>query len=77
YHLLRKRTLINMRFDLTDEEVVSFLNSEIIKRYIKDVFRNITYHFNITQLKLIPLPTKEELKKIKELLICQETGRKI
>ena len=69
YHLLRKHTLINMRFDLTDEEVVSFLNSEIIKRYVKDVFRDITYHFNITQLKLLPLPTKEELKKLKEVLI--------
>ncbi len=69
YHLLRKHTLINMRFDLTDEEVVSYLNSEIVKRYVKDVFRDITYHFNITQLKLIPLPTKEELKKLKELLI--------
>ena len=68
YHLLRKRTLINMEFDLNDKEVVDFLNSEIVKRYVKDVFRDITYHFNITQLKLIPLPTKRELKKIKEVL---------
>ncbi len=67
YHLLRKHTLMNMRFDLTDEEVVSFLNSGIVRRYVKDVFRDITYHFNITQLKLLPLPTKEELKKLKEI----------
>lgn len=67
YHLLRKHTLINMNFDLTDEEVVDFLNSEIIKRYLQDVFKDITYHFNILQLKLLPLPTKEELKKLKEL----------
>ncbi|SNR83645.1 Eco57I restriction-modification methylase domain-containing protein [Desulfurobacterium atlanticum] len=68
YHLLRKHTLINMQFDLTDEEVVGFLNSEIIKKYVKDVFRDITYHFNITQLKMLPLPTKEELIKLKEVL---------
>ncbi len=69
YHLLRKRTLVNFGFDLTEEEVVSFLNSEIVKRYVKDVFRDITYHFNITQLKLLPLPTKKELEKLKVVLI--------
>ncbi len=68
YHLLRKYTLTNMRFDLTEEEVVEFLNSEIIKKYVKDVFRDITYHFNITQLKMLPLPIKEELIKLKEVL---------
>ncbi len=68
YHLLRKRTLINMKFDLTDEEVVDFLNSEIIKIYVNDVFRNITYHFSITQLKIFPLPTREELRKLKGIL---------
>ncbi len=77
YHLLRKHTLTNMHFDLTDEEVVEFLNSEIIKKYVKDVFRDITYHFNITQLKMFPLPTKEELRKLKEVLLCQETGKVI
>ncbi len=69
YHLLKKHTLINMKFDLTDEEVVEFLNSEIIKKYVKDIFRDITYHFNITQLKLLPLPTKEELQRLKEVLL--------
>ncbi len=68
YHLLRKYNLINIQFNLTDEEVVEFLNSEIIKEYVKDVFRDITYHFNITQLKIFPLPTKEELRKLKEVL---------
>lgn len=66
YHLLRKYQLIYKNFDLTDEEVVDFLNSEIIRKYVKDVFREITYHFNITQLKLLPLPTKKELEKLKE-----------
>ncbi|NPA39204.1 MAG: N-6 DNA methylase [Thermodesulfobacteria bacterium] len=66
YHLLRKHTLTNRHFDLTDKEVVEFLNSKIIEKYIKDVFRSITYHFNITQLKIIPLPTKSELKQLFE-----------
>ncbi len=68
YHLLRKNTLINNNFNLTEEEVVNFLNSEIVKRYVKDIFRDITYHFSITQLKLVPLPLKEELKVLKETL---------
>ncbi len=68
YHLLRKHTLINMQFDLTDEEVVEFLNSEIIKRYVRKVFRDITYHFNITQLKMLPTPTRSELKRLLKLL---------
>lgn len=68
YHLLKKNTLINSKFDLKEEEVINFLNSEIIKKYLKDVFRDITYHFNITQLKVIPLPTKKELNKLKEIL---------
>ncbi len=66
YHLLRKRTLVNMGFGLRDEEVVDFLNSEIVGRYVKDVFRDITYHFNITQLKLLPLLTESEVAKLKE-----------
>ncbi len=68
YHLLRKRTLINSRFDLPEEEVVKFLNSDVVRKYVKDVFRDITYHFNITQLKLLPLPTREELRQIKQAL---------
>lgn len=69
YHLLRKHTLINMNFDLTEEDVVEYLNSEIIKKYVKEVFRDITYHFNITQLKILPLPTKKELMKLKEVIL--------
>jgi adenine-specific DNA-methyltransferase len=69
YHLLRKHTLTITKFDLDDEEVVKFLNSEIIRRYVNDVFRDITYHFSITQLKLLPLPTKDELRKLEETLL--------
>jgi len=68
YHLLRKNTLMNSSFDMSSQEVVSFLNSEITKRYIRDVFRDITYHFNITQIKNLPMPTKDELRKLEEEL---------
>lgn len=68
YHLLKENNLMSIGFNLTNEEVVGFLNSEIIKKYINDVFRDITYHLNITQLKMLPLPAKEDLKKIKEIL---------
>ena len=69
YHLLRELTLTNRNFNLTDEEVVNFLTSQIIKRYIKDVFRDITYHLSITQLKILPLPTREEMKELVKTLI--------
>lgn len=77
YHLLRKHTLIILNFDLKDREVVDILNSEIMRRYVKDVFRDITYHFNITQLGMLPLPTKRELKKLKKLLSRQEMENKV
>lgn len=62
YHLLRKQTIFNEKFDLTDEEIINFLNSEIIKKYINDTFRDIIYHFNIIRLRQIPLSDKNNTK---------------
>jgi adenine-specific DNA-methyltransferase len=66
YHLIRKNDLINREFNLSDEEVVEYLNSDYVKRYVKDVYREITYHLSITQIKSIPLPTKKELEQIRK-----------
>ncbi|MCM8809564.1 MAG: N-6 DNA methylase [Candidatus Omnitrophica bacterium] len=66
YHLLRKRGLFNSDFEMSEKDVVEYLNSNYIKRYITDTFREITYHLNITQLKTLPLPNKEEWEKIKK-----------
>ena len=77
YHLLRKNTLLNMGFDMSEEEVVNFLNSDIVQKYVKEVFRDITYHFSITQLSILPLPTKKELMELKESPIWKEIGKKI
>ena len=66
YHLLKKNSIDSNNFDLCENEVVEFLNSEIMKKYIHDSFRDITYHFNITQLKSLPLPSKEDLKILKK-----------
>ena len=68
YHLLRKNDLLNRSFDLNDLEVVEYLNSDYLKKYVKDTYREITYHLSITQLKKFPAPTKKELKIIKENL---------
>jgi len=68
YHLLRKNNLFSNNFDLNNAQVVDYLNSEYVKRYIKDTYREITYHLNITQLKNLPLPMLKEWKKIKEKL---------
>jgi adenine-specific DNA-methyltransferase len=66
YHLLRKSSLFAIDFDLDDLELVEFLNSDYVRRYVKQTYKEITYHLSITQLKALPLPTKSEWKKIKE-----------
>ncbi|HHY43269.1 MAG TPA: N-6 DNA methylase [Coprothermobacter sp.] len=65
YHLLIKQDLFGRSFDLEEEDVVNFLNSGLVKRYIKETFREITYHLSVSQIKHIPLPTKKELENIR------------
>jgi adenine-specific DNA-methyltransferase len=66
YHLLRKNGLFSQKFDMSDQEVVEYLNSEYVKKYIKDTYREITYHLSITQLKNLPLPCKKEWEEIQK-----------
>ncbi|HCG76895.1 MAG: DNA methyltransferase [bacterium (Candidatus Ratteibacteria) CG_4_10_14_3_um_filter_41_18] len=65
YHLLRKNDLFNLDFDLGDSEILDYLNSDYVRRYVKDVYREITYHLSITQLKNLPLPNKKEWREIR------------
>lgn len=65
YHLLKKNDLFNAKFDMTELEIIEYLNSDYVKQYIKDVYREITYHLSITQLKNLPLPSKKEWQGIK------------
>jgi adenine-specific DNA-methyltransferase len=65
YHLLKKNDLFSKEFDMSDYEVVEYLNSDYVKKYIKDIYREITYHLSITQLKNLPLPDKKGWEKIK------------
>lgn len=67
YHLLRKETLLNYNFDLEDTTVVEYLISPYVKQYIKDTYREITYHLSISMLKKIPLPNKKEWEVIKKI----------
>jgi len=66
YHLLRRDGLFNQKFDMSDKEVVKYLNSDYVKKYIKDTYREITYHLNISQIKSIPLPNRKEWKEIQK-----------
>ncbi|MEW6686504.1 MAG: TaqI-like C-terminal specificity domain-containing protein [Candidatus Edwardsbacteria bacterium] len=66
YHLLRKNDLFSREFDLSASEILEYLNSDYVRKYIKDVYREITYHLSITQLKNLPLPNKKEWQEIKE-----------
>lgn len=65
YHLLRKDELFNKRFDLDDSEILEYLNSDYLRKYIRDTYREITYHLSITQLKSLPLPTRREWRMTK------------
>jgi hypothetical protein len=49
------------------DEICSFKFGDVYikKKYVKDVFRDIIYHFNITQLKVLLLPTRDELELLK------------
>ncbi|MEK7309524.1 MAG: TaqI-like C-terminal specificity domain-containing protein [Planctomycetota bacterium] len=65
YHLLKKDNLFGGGFDLTEEEILGYLNSDYLKRYVKETYREITYHLSITQIKNFPLPSKKEWQEIK------------
>jgi adenine-specific DNA-methyltransferase len=75
YHLLKKNSILTLNYDLKDKEVVDYLNTDVIKRYVKDIFREVTYHLSITQLKLLPLPTKKEWEVIKRDVIGEMIWR--
>ena len=66
YHLLQKNDLFAGDFDLSFTEILNYFNSDYVKRYVKEVYREITYHLSITQLKNFPLPTQKEWREIKK-----------
>jgi len=66
YHLLRKSDLFSREFDLNNLDILEYLNSDYVRKYVKDVYREITYHLSITQLKNLPLPNKKEWENIKK-----------
>lgn len=68
YHLIRKNTFAASAMALSDEEIVTYLNSEIVRKYLIDTFKEVTYHLSITQLKQIPVPlTFKEINKLSEI----------
>jgi len=75
YHLIKKYSMFNSEYDLTEEDLIEYLNSDYVRKYIKDMFKDITYHLSITQLKAIPIPTKSEFVKLKEEFLWKETGK--
>ena len=65
YHLIRKGGLFSGGFDLNEAEILEYLNSDYLRKYVKEVYREITYHLSITQLNNFPLPTRKEWQRIK------------
>ncbi|MFN3393152.1 MAG: Eco57I restriction-modification methylase domain-containing protein [Candidatus Thermochlorobacter sp.] len=64
YHLIAKECFTDI--ELSPQDIVQYLNSATVRRYIMDTFREVTYHLSITQLKQIPLP--KTFKALQQLL---------
>lgn len=65
YHLLKKPDRLFNATSLTEQELVDWLNSSVVRSFIIDTFKEVTYHLSITQLERIPVPpSKESLKKL-------------
>lgn len=69
YHLIKKIDLFSEKFDLNESEILEYLNSDYVKKYVADTYREITYHLSITQIKNLPLPNKEEWQSIKKVIL--------
>jgi len=68
YHLTRKNTFVSSKMELSDEDFVTYLNSKVVRKYLIDTFKKVTYHLSITQLKQIPIPlTFNDIKKLSEI----------
>jgi len=48
--------------------ITKYLNSEEVQQYVKTLYKDITPHITITQLKLLPLP-REYNKYVKKFTI--------
>ena len=67
YHLMRKENPFAADSELDDKNIIEYLNSDCLRRYIREIYRSITYHLSITQLKEIPIPTECEWEKIRKI----------
>lgn len=63
YHLIPRANLF--LYNLEDEMVIEYLNSEELSRYVRETYREITYHLSITQLENLPLPSEDEWQMIR------------
>lgn len=63
YHLIPKGALFSQHLEA--EMVVEYLNSEELSRYVKETYREITYHLSITQLYNLPIPSQDEWQLLK------------
>jgi hypothetical protein len=50
------------------KKIAEYLNSEEVQWYVRTLYKDITPHITITQLKLLPLP-RECSKYVKKLTI--------
>lgn len=65
YHLLPKVGNGGREKCMGDSELVEYLNSETVQRYMRGKYRQITPHVTSTQLRALPLPTSEEWERLR------------
>jgi len=64
YHLINRQGMFAS--EIPDESwIVQYLNSPIVSQYVKDVYREIVYHFNIAQIVSIPILTQDQVEYVR------------
>jgi len=59
------------------KKIAEYLNSEEVQWYVKTLYKDITPHITITQLKLLPLPKEYNKYVKKRTLLDYAKGVKI
>ena len=65
YHLIEKEsTPFHFDFGSNKKYLLEYLNSNLLQKYLRQKFKKITPHITASQLKELPVPTKQEFKEI-------------
>ena len=64
YHLIGRRRMLFNGGGVSADALVRYLTSRTVARYIRETYRDITYHLNVDMIERIPLPSEGEIRRI-------------